>query len=245
MTLRNLLSAAGAAMALCAATPSHAVTITITSAPYSPASLYGGISVLNAVLPNPTSFGGEAGRFAVTGFQVGSPTTSFNAFTYCIDVFKAVFTSTNYDISPLAAIGVSLDRQARLSGLLVNSAGLFNAATTDTERSLIAAATQVSVWELVYETAGTPLTVSSGNFSVFGDFTPTVAARANSYLANNWMAPEFLVSSLISVGGQSQNQIYVNTPAVPEPATWLAMLVGFGFVGGLFRRKDRRHTVTA
>jgi PEP-CTERM motif len=239
MKLRNLLSAAGAAIALCAATPSLATTITLTSAPYSPGAIFGGISV------GTSQFGGEAGRFAVTGFDIASPATSFNAFTYCIDVFKAVFTSTNYDISPLAAIGVSLDRQARLSGLLVNSAGLFNAATTDTERSLIAAATQVSVWELIYETASAPLTVSSGNFSVFGDFTPTVAARANSYLANNWMAPEFFVSSLISVGGQSQNQIYVNTPAVPEPATWLSMLLGFGLVGGLLRRKGRRQTATA
>jgi hypothetical protein len=163
----------------------------------------------------------------------------FNAFTYCIDVFKAVFTSTNYEIRELAAIGQPLDRQARLAGLLVNSANLFNVAATNDERRLIAAATQVSVWELIYETAGAPLTVSSGNFSVFGDFTPAVSERANSYLANNWNAPEFLVKALISVDGRSQNQIYVNTP-VPEPATWLSMLFGFGLVGTAMRRAKFR-----
>jgi PEP-CTERM motif len=239
MKLRSQFAAV-AALSLGWATPSLATTITVTSAPYSPAPIFGGISVLNAIAPNPTSFGGEAGRFAVSGFQVGSPSTAFNALSYCVDVFKSVFTFTNYDIAPLSAIGASADRQSRLAGLLVNSAGLLGAATSDTERSLIAAATQVSVWELVYETAGAPLTVSSGNFSVFGDFTPAVSTRANSYLANNWMASAGLVSSLISVGSQSQNQIYLNATAVPEPATWLSMLFGFGVVGRALRRAKLR-----
>jgi PEP-CTERM motif len=239
MKMRTKLMGAAAAL-LMSATPALATTITITSAPYSPGAVFGGISVLNAVPPNPTSFGGEAGRFAVSGFEVGNPTNTFNAFTYCIDVFKAVFTSTNYDIAPLSAIGASAERQGLLAGLLVNSNTLFGAATTDAQRSLIAAATQVSVWELVYETAGTPLTVSSGNFSVFGDFVPAVSTLANSYLANNWTASPTLVSSLISVGGQSQNQIYLNTPAVPEPATWLSMILGFGIVGRLLRRAKTR-----
>ncbi len=239
MKMHRFFSAASAALVLCAATPSLATTIQITSAPYTPDAIFGGISV------GTTQFGGEAGRFALSGFDVATPANMFSAFSYCIDVFKGVFTFTNYDISPVSAIGVSLDRQNRLSGLLVNSASLLGAATTDTERSLIAAATQVSVWELVYETAGAPLTVSSGNFSVFGDFTPTVSARANAYLANNWMASAGLVSSLISVGGQSQNQIYLNVVAVPEPATWLSMIFGFGLVGGLFRRSSRRRAVTA
>lgn len=237
MKMRNKLIAA-AAVVLMSSTPALATTITLTSAPYSPDPIFGGISVLNAVSPRPTSFGGEAGRFAATGFVAGAPSTPFNAFTYCVDVYTAVFTSVNYTVSPLSAIGVSADRQSRLAGLLVNSAGLFSAATSDTERRLIGAATQVSIWELVYETAGTSLTVSSGNFSVFGGFTPEVSARANSYLANNWTASASLVSSLISVNGQSQNQIYLNA-AVPEPATWLSMIFGFGIVGGLLRRKRR------
>jgi PEP-CTERM motif len=238
MKLRVKLIAVAAAL-LMSSTPALAVTITLTSAPYSPDSVFGGISVLNAVSPNPTSFGGEAGRFAVSGFEVGNPGKTFNAFTYCVDVFKAVFTSVNYDISPLAAIGASVDRQSRLAGLLVNSNTLYGGATTDAQRTLIAAATQVSVWELVYETAGAPLTVSSGNFSVFGDFVPAVSTLANSYLANNWTASPTLVSSLISVTGQSQNQIFLNAVAVPEPSTWLSMIFGFGLVGGLIRRKKQ------
>ncbi len=238
MKLSTKLMAAAAALIM-SSTPSFATTITLTSAPYVPDAIFGGISVLNAVSPRPTSFGGEAGRFAVTGFVVGAQSTPFSAFTYCVDVYTAVFTSVNYDISPLSAIGASADRQSRLAGLLVNSASLLNAATTDAERSLIGAATQVSVWELVYETVGAPLTVSSGNFSVFGGFTPAVSTLANSYLANNWTASTGLVSSLISVSGQSQNQIFLNAAAVPEPATWLSMIFGFGIVGGVLRRKKQ------
>jgi hypothetical protein len=241
MTLRAHFIAA-AAMTLAWATPSMATTITITSAPYSPGSIFGGILIGTPAYNN----GGEAGRFAVTGSVVGSG-AAFNAFTYCVDVFKPIFTSQNYDISPLSAIGgvgASADRQARLAGLLVNSASLFSAATTNAERLLIGAATQVSVWELVYETAGAPLTVSSGNFSVFGDFTPAVATRANIYLANNWTASASLVSSLISVTGQAQNQIYLNAP-IPEPATWLSMAFGFGIVGSAMRRTKVRRAAIA
>lgn len=241
MKLRHILSSAGAALALCSATPSLATTITVTSVPYSPTAIFGGIAITNPAYNG----GGEAGRFAVTGFVVGAPATSFNAFTYCVDVFTAAFTSVNYDISPLSAIGANADRQSRIAGLLVNSAGLFSAATTEAQRSLIAAATQVSVWELVYETTGAPLTVSSGNFSVFGDFTPNVSTLANSYLANNWTASAGLVSSLISVNGRSQNQIYLNAPAVPEPATWLSMLFGFGIVGSAVRRAKIRRAANA
>jgi PEP-CTERM motif len=105
----------------------------------------------------------------------------------------------------------------------------------------------LSVWELVYETAGAPLSVSSdaGNFFVFGDFTPLVADRANSYLANNWMASTGLVSSLISVDGSSQNQIFLSAAPVPEPATWLSMLFGFGIVGSVLRRAMVRKAALA
>jgi hypothetical protein len=242
MRLRSYLASA-AAVTLAWAAPSMATTITITSAPYSPNSIFGGIKLVG---PPSYNDGGEAGRFAITGTVVGSG-ASFNAFTYCVDIFKPVFTSQNYDISALSAIGgvgASASRQSLLAGLLVNSASLFSAATTDTERRLIAAATQVSVWELVYETAGAPLTVSSGNFSVFGDFTPAVATRANTYLSNNWTASAALVSSLISVTGQAQNQIYLNAP-IPEPATWLSMVVGFAIVGGAVRRAKFRHAAIA
>ncbi len=32
----------------------------------------------------------------------------------------------------------------------------------------------------------------------------------------------------------------VPTPAVPEPGTWMLLLVGFGFVGAVMRRRNRR-----
>ena len=240
MKLRNILTAA-AATTLAWATPALATTITVTSAPFAPGAMWGGVTVGTPAL----STGLEAGRFQFSGFQVGSPATLFSQSTYCVDLFTSLYTSINFDIMALSAVVPTVDRQNRIAGLLVNSANLFNAATTDAQRNLIGAATQVSVWELVYETVGQPLTVSSGNFSVFGDFVPAVSVVANGYLANNWMASPTLVSSLVAVNRQSQNQIFLNAPAVPEPATWLSMLFGFGFVGTFLRRKNGRRTVTA
>lgn len=240
MKLRALLTAV-AVTTFAWATPSLATTITVTSAPFAPGSMWGGVTVNSPAL----STGLEAGRFQFSGFQVGSPAVLFNQSTYCVDLFTSLYTSTNFDILALSAVVPTVDRQNRIAGLLVNSAALFGAATTDAQRNLIGAATQVSVWELVYETVGQPLTVSSGNFSVFGDFVPNVSTIANGYLANNWMASPTLVSSLVSVNRQSQNQIFLNAPAVPEPATWLSMLLGFGFVGAFLRRKSGRPTATA
>jgi PEP-CTERM motif len=238
--MRKLLAAA-AATTLAWATPALATTITLTSAPFAPGSMYGGV-----LMTAPAYNGGvEAGRFAFTGFEAGAPGNAFSKFTYCVDLFTGLYTSQNFNISPLSAVVANADRQARIAGLLVNSANLFAAAVTDVERNLISAATQVSVWELVYETLGTPLSVSTGNFSVFGDFTPAVAGRANSYLASNWMASTSLVSSLVSVNGQSQNQIFLAAPAVPEPATWLSMILGFGIVGRFLRRSRAARTLTA
>ncbi len=203
--------------------------------------MWGGVTVNSPTL----STGVQAGRFAISGFVVGSPTTLFNQSTYCVDLFTTLFTSVNYNISPLSAVVSNAGRQSLVAGLLVNSASLFNAATNDTQRSLIAAATQLSVWELVYETIGSPLTVSTGNFSVFGDFSPTVSTLANSYLASNWTASPNLVASLVSVNGQSQNQVYLAAAAVAEPKTWLSMITGFGIVGGSLRRRRRAKTALA
>jgi PEP-CTERM motif len=240
MKLRALFTAV-AATTVAWATPSLATTITVTSAPFAPGSMWGGVTVGTPAL----STGLEAGRFQFSGFQTSSPAVLFSQSTYCVDLFTGLYTSTNFDILALSAVVPTIDRQNRIAGLLVNSATLFAAATTDAQRNLIGAATQVSVWELVYETVGGPLTVSSGNFSVFGDFVPNVSVLANSYLANNWMASPTLVSSLVSVNRQSQNQIFLNAPAVPEPATWLSMLFGFGIVGGAMRRTKLRKAVTA
>ena len=235
------LFAAAAATTLAWATPSFATTITLTSASFAPGSMWGGV-----VVTAPAYNGGlEAGRISFSGFEAGAPANAFSEFSYCVDIFRALYTSTNFNISTLGAVVTNLDRQSRIAGLLVNSATLFAAAATNAERNLIGAATQLSAWEMVYETIGTPLTVSSGNFSVFGDFTPTVAARANGYLANNWMASSGLVSSLVSVNGQAQNQIFLTPPAVPEPATWLSMILGFGLVGSVLRRTKAAATVTA
>ena len=50
-------------------------------------------------------------------------------------------------------------------------------------------------------------------------------------------APQQLVSHTVGNGTSSFNFVFRNSAAVPEPATWLSMLLGFGAVGAVLRRQ--------
>lgn len=47
----------------------------------------------------------------------------------------------------------------------------------------------------------------------------------------------FTIQMLQSPGGSGGISFAVATPAVPEPATWLTMILGFGLIGGTLRRR--------
>lgn len=85
-----------------------------------------------------------------------------------------------------------------------------------------------------------PLTVSAGNSS--GMFTITNTAWSTHSI--DFMAPEsgtadlkFLGSTLD--GDSSVGLDAVSIAAVPEPATWAMMLLGFGMIGFASRRRQR------
>jgi hypothetical protein len=206
-------------------------TINITNAQYT-ASSFGGIHIGSPAYHD----GGLAGQFLFSGADVsnGNP---FNKTTYCIEVTRGVFSYVTYEVVPIASIFSSTLTQTRLAGLLVNTDPLLRAAQTAALRDEIAASIALAVWEIIYET-DTALTVDSGNFWVYGDFNP-FKPRVDSYLANvannSWTADASRISGFVS--DSSQNQIFLNAP-VPEPATWLMMLLGFGFVGAALRRRN-------
>ena len=51
----------------------------------------------------------------------------------------------------------------------------------------------------------------------------------------------YFASDLVNSGGNTGNvgAVLVNTPAVPEPASWAMFIGGFGLVGGALRRRKR------
>jgi hypothetical protein len=66
----------------------------------------------------------------------------------------------------------------------------------------------------------------AGNVSVFWLFD--LPAQGANFIA------------LDNTQGFSNAVLYTRgTPAVPEPATWAMMLVGFGFLGGMLRRRGK------
>jgi hypothetical protein len=62
----------------------------------------------------------------------------------------------------------------------------------------------------------------------------------SSALFNPAAAPQQLVSHNIGNGTSSFNFVFRNNAAVPEPATWLTMLLGFGLLGAVVRRQRLR-----
>ena len=65
----------------------------------------------------------------------------------------------------------------------------------------------------------------------------------SSALFNPAAPPPQLVSHQIGQGASSFNFVFRNNSAVPEPGTWLSLLVGFGLLGAMFRRQRRRALV--
>jgi hypothetical protein len=82
----------------------------------------------------------------------------------------------------------------------------------------------------------TNIQVINGAFTSFGFNTPfqnsiTIGASGTTYTFFNQLTGAF-------VNGQISAQLHV-TPAVPEPATWAMMILGFALVGALAYRRSR------
>ena len=97
-----------------------------------------------------------------------------------------------------------------------------------------------------------------GNILSF-DYTPGAGDPAIHYFAifQAGTTNLFYDASPITSGDISLDLYYPNnpgyshitffdtgTPAVPEPATWAMMLLGFGFIGGMMRSAKRRRKLT-
>jgi PEP-CTERM motif len=238
--------------ALCAtaivamAVPASATVINITNGSYTPESLFGGFhvhSVSNA------GYTGTVGRFTVSGTDVDTM-ADFSVRSYCIDVFKGLYTYVDFTINPLSSFFSDPTKQAQVAALLVHADPLVDLAADEATKKQIASSIGLAVWELVYEPGTTGYSLLNGNFDVWGGFEE-LQVRADGYLANvengTWSALPSQASVLLAAydgGPLSQSQVFINaSPAVPEPATWLSMILGFGVAGAAMRR--RRHSADA
>lgn len=227
----RMVLAAAAALLVAVATPAQAVTIHANWQDIGyDAARGGGIGV------GTHRDTGPAGRFVFHGTNTSSG-AAFDALTFCVDIFTAVNTG-DFVISPLSSLAESVEKQQQLAGILSHADAIIDAAADYDARNDAGAALQLAIWEVLYEFGTSGYDVSSGNFYTFGSPDgsfpfETLWGQANGYLAQNWLAPADRASALISF--DSQSQIYLN-PGVPEPATWLTMILGFGVLGAAARK---------
>lgn len=170
------------------------------------------------------------GRIALT------TSTGATLLSYCIDIFHdlapATFTAASINSTSLSALKIS-----EISALLSHGESL----VTDADHS---AAEQLAIWEIVNEGSGV-LSLSSGNLFA-SNISQNAVSIANSYLSNItsgvWSADPNLALAVLN-SGNNQTQLVWGANAtkvlgaVPEPATWAMMLVGFGAIGGALRRR--------
>lgn len=233
-----------AAFALAASTPTLAaallgdvVKVSDDSINYLYGNYYGdlhlsGHSALNDV---------PAGEFLFKGTDI-TQHASFRTTSFCVDLFKEVDEGT-YIIDPLSQIISNVTKQKQLAALVTHADSVILASTN---KNATAVAFQLAIWEVEYETGTSGYNVATGRFYANGhedgalnSFTGQ-QAEANKYLKyvtnGTWMAS--VNSARLLYSSESQSQIYaVPTSAIPEPATWLTMILGFGLVGAFVRRR--------
>lgn len=245
--MKKLMMAAATFAAILVSNVGHAQTLNITNWTWNPGLVVGDLRRYTPNTPNYLALNGVGiGQFELTG------NSSFNMpvdiFSYCIDLYTPMSTGT-YTYVTGSTLVPDASRRNMLGALLSHTTTLL-ANATGNQATIISAATQMAVWEIVYETATTPFNVTGGDFRVanlqVGPGDPNLSASqslANSYLANTtngtWQFLSNYQLKYLSGGGVRQSQLFA--VAVPEPATWGMMVLGFGLIGRALRRRYKAY----
>lgn len=154
-----------------------------------------------------------------------------DVFAYCIDPFTSI---PNGTVSPPANYLVTSISQILSALPEANVRKIGNLALTgSTAFGYDAFVTQAAIW-----TYFPGLTVSSENAAFQAAF---LARAAGAQLATDAQLAQLIGYESIDKQGQVQDFV----TAVPEPATWAMLIVGFGAVGLAVRRRERRSVVFA
>ncbi|MDE2406008.1 MAG: PEP-CTERM sorting domain-containing protein [Sphingomonadales bacterium] len=233
---RRLALAASAWVGVAAA-PAHA-TVEVTGYTYTPQAVFGGFTIAG------NAYTGNAGRFLSDIHDLATDTT-VQRYTWCVDALTPYFTYAPYDVVSLSSAFADPVKQSQLAALLSHADAAIAAAGDSNAQSIAGAGMALAIWEIVYESGNSGYSLGSGNFSAWGDFTLGSIAAGNDYLGKvenlTWQgnAGDVRMLSFADRNSPTQNQIYLQG-SVPEPATWLTMLLGFGLLGAMLRRQRVR-----
>lgn len=243
---------AGAALAAGLALPSAAqASVTINSISGNPGFLSG------QVIYTPGGIGGVAtrtsqnlsiGRIRLAGTD-NATTAAVTFDAYCIDIFNYVQNGA-FDLQAFTLPDAL--KQSQIKTLLSYTAGFIDAAATSAQKRNISAAIQMAVWEIVNENGTAGYSLDNGLFQIgtsYGTVIPVARGLAQSYLGSmgGWSAqPGYSYRMMTAIDPiRNQRQVFLAAGAVPEPATWAMLILGFGLVGGAMRSRRKASTVFA
>lgn len=151
--------------------------------------------------------------------------------SYCVDLYQNITIPATYTDYTLANPFAFKNPNGQ------NAIGRFLAENHASNTSVLSAAFQVAIWELMYETSGT-YNLSSGSAS----FTSGNASVLST--AQSWINVLDAASTPFSVYQSPTHQDILVTP-VPEPETYALMAAGLGALGWVARRRKAKEAAKA
>ncbi|MCW2362882.1 MULTISPECIES: PEPxxWA-CTERM sorting domain-containing protein [Sphingobium] len=220
---KTLIALAAGAAAIASATAANASTFVINNLSTQYSSPSGEVSIGSSWW-NTTSYSGSFSPQNISGTWDGKA-VSFLA--YCLEVTQDSSTGTFNVVSLSDYLGGSLYND--VAALVSNYAG------GDKTQS---AALQLALWETRYETSNSK-NLGAGNFELewASQGESALINTANSYLANKGTINSNLDFWVATNSSKQDLLFYTVKPAVPEPATWAMMIIGFAAIGRTLRAR--------
>lgn len=245
--LGGLLATAGAALALSVSSPASATTYVKLISASMNQTFQAYVQGDGNVYSNGVTFSVKASD------QFGATTgAAFDIFGFCVDVYHNIglgnlgyVYASNQDLNILNPLPTDFGGHVVDAGQLAAITNLVNTGYQLHQNELLAnnfdfdtemrlAAIQAAIWRVEVPTK----TVSVNSANLNGAQYATYQSYFNDYATGNYTALGDANDRFYVVSDGVHQSFGMGWPmGVPEPATWLMMIMGFGGVGAVLRRR--------